>query len=89
MAVGFAYAYGTLNDHIKELLRENGIKYARTCNVTGSAKLPEDFLEWNPTAIETDKRIPDIINACIRSDTNELQLNLVFYPYYLNHQSFL
>lgn len=71
--VGFAYAYGTLNDHIKELLRENGIKYARTCNVTGSAKLPEDFLEWNPTAIETDKRIPDIINACIRSDTNELQ----------------
>ena len=47
---GMAYPYGTFNTALKQQLRDLGILYSRTVNSTHQFRLPDDFLEWNPTA---------------------------------------
>ncbi len=46
---GMAYPYGTYNDTVLEILRENGIEYSRVVKATHSFELPDSLLEWKPT----------------------------------------
>ena len=46
---GLAYANGSFDDEVVELLKKCGISYARTVVPTNGFDLPKDFLEWNPT----------------------------------------
>ncbi|MFB9754185.1 polysaccharide deacetylase family protein [Paenibacillus hodogayensis] len=46
---GFSYPNGSFNQQIKEMLPYLGIEYARTVNSHGDFRMPDDFLEWNPT----------------------------------------
>lgn len=46
---GLSYPNGSYDKKIKEVLPFLGIAYSRTINDTGSFKMPEDFMEWNPT----------------------------------------
>ena len=47
---GMAYPYGTFSSALKRQLRDLGILYSRTVNSTHQFRLPDDFLEWDPTA---------------------------------------
>ena len=46
---GHAYAQGSYNDRVCEVLPRAGIVYARTVNFTGGFSLPQDFMRWHPT----------------------------------------
>lgn len=46
---GFSYPNGSFNRHIKEMLPFLGIEYARTVASHGDFRMPDDFMEWNPT----------------------------------------
>ena len=47
--VGMSYPYGAFSARLKEQLRTLGIVCSRTVKSTNNFRLPEDFLEWNPT----------------------------------------
>ena len=46
---GMAYANGSFDDDVVELLKKCGISYARTVEATNGFDLPKDFLKWHPT----------------------------------------
>ncbi len=46
---GMAYANGSLNDKVVEILKNCGISYSRTAVQTGAFDLPDDWLRWNGT----------------------------------------
>ena len=47
---GMSYPFGNYNDHIKAMLPGLGIEYSRTVKDTMQFDLPNNFLEWHPTA---------------------------------------
>lgn len=47
---GMAYPYGTYNADVIEVLKAAGIEYSRTVNSHGLYKIPDKYLEWDPTA---------------------------------------
>ncbi len=49
MIKGMSYAFGNYSGVVKEILKDQGIKYCRTVNSTGGFFPPVDFLEWHPT----------------------------------------
>lgn len=54
---GMAYGNGKTDSRVVALLKQIGIKYARTTNSTKSFSLPEDFLRWNPTCHHFDPQM--------------------------------
>ncbi|HEY4392025.1 MAG TPA: polysaccharide deacetylase family protein [Paenibacillus sp.] len=46
---GFSYPNGSFNQQIKDMLPYLGIEYARTVESHGDFRMPDDFMEWNPT----------------------------------------
>lgn len=51
---GMAYAYGTYSEHIMELIKACGIKYARTVGVNQWFSIPKEFLAWDSTCHHSD-----------------------------------
>lgn len=49
MIQGMSYAFGNYSLEVKEILKDQGIKYCRTVKGSGGFFPPEDFLEWHPT----------------------------------------
>jgi len=47
--VGSAYPFGSYNEMVIEILKQNNIKYARACNSTNSFDIQTDLLQFNPT----------------------------------------
>jgi peptidoglycan/xylan/chitin deacetylase (PgdA/CDA1 family) len=47
--IGFAYPFGDYNSRIVQVLKELGVKYARTTDGTKKTTAPDDFLLWHPT----------------------------------------
>ena len=74
--VGMAYPFGTYNDTVISVLKENGIKYARTVDSTHDFKLPEDYFRWNPTCHHNDKSLMDLAKKFLNKKSYEFQ---VFY----------
>ena len=62
---GMAYAYNGYNDEVKRVIGDLGVQYARTTRSTHSFGLPEDFLEWHPTAHHSEDCLPELTqNFC-------------------------
>lgn len=57
---GMAYANGSYDDDVVEMLKKCGISYARTTVATGKFDLPTDRLRLKPTCKHTDPRLMDL-----------------------------
>ncbi len=57
---GMAYPFGTYNDGVVDVLRMNGVVYARTVNSTGQFYIPSDLLRLQPTCHHKDERLKEL-----------------------------
>lgn len=64
---GFAYPFGEYDERIKGILRETGIRYARTVESRHDFSLPEDFLAWHPTCHDHGEALPALADAFLES----------------------
>lgn len=73
---GFAFPFGTYNKNTLEVLKENGIMYARTTKPSHSFNVNVDnLLEFNPTCSHSDKKLKDL---AIEFLTTNLELALFY-----------
>lgn len=72
--VGFAYPYGEYDDRLCRILEENGIKYARTVNSTGSFDLQTDLIRFNPTCHHNDPQLMEHARRFAESKPDKPQL---------------
>lgn len=54
---GMAYPYGTFNDEVVEIVKQNGIVYARTVISSGNFEMPKDWLRLEATCHHNDQRL--------------------------------
>lgn len=57
---GMAYAYGSYNDKVIEILKECGIKYARTTISTEKFSLPTDWLRLSATCHHNNPKLMEL-----------------------------
>lgn len=67
--LGSAYPYGTYSDQTLQVLKDLGIKYARTVRSTYAFHRPYNFLLWHPTVHHRDPRLLEVLRAFL--DTGE------------------
>ena len=60
---GMAYAYGTYDESVVEMLRMSGIAYSRTTLSTGSFDFPEEWLTLHPTCHHNDPRLFELVDT--------------------------
>ena len=75
--LGHAYPYGSYNEEVVEVLRENGIRYARTTRSTGDFAVPENPLFLHPTCHHRDPRVFELIRRFL--DTEPADGDMLFY----------
>lgn len=73
---GMAYPYGTYNDTVLEVLRNNGIEYCRTVKCTHDFALPEEPLTWHPTCHFKDERRMELAERFVNAEPPE---DMLFY----------
>ncbi len=66
--VGLAYPNGSYNDTVVEVLRENGVKYARTIVSTYSFDLQSDLLRFHPTCCDLDERLFELAEKFVNAE---------------------
>ncbi len=69
--VGMAYPYGTYDDRVIQVLKDNGIKYARTVQETENFKLQSDLLEFKATCHHNSKNLMQLAEEFIQLDATE------------------
>lgn len=57
---GMAYPYGTYNDTVVRILRDNGIAYARTVHSTHNFDIPQDWLRMPATCHHDDPQLMEL-----------------------------
>ena len=62
---GMAYAFGSCNKKTFEILKNCGIRYSRTVEQTECFDLPENWLEWNPTAHHNNPNLTSLTKCFI------------------------
>lgn len=72
---GFAYPGGGYDDRCVEVLRRDGVDYARTTGYTQRFDIPDDFLRWHPTCRVMDENI----YGCIDRFINDPEEGGIFY----------
>ena len=65
--VGMAYPFGTYNDTVVDVLRENGVKYARAVKPTYSFDLQSDLLRFYPTCRHGDERLFELADEFLNA----------------------
>lgn len=78
---GMAYPFGTYNDNVVQILKDNGIAYARTVKSSGSFQVPEDWLRLYPTCHHNDERLWELTEKFI----NEAPQNAPWLFYLWGH----
>ena len=73
---GMAYPYGTYNDTVLQVLRDNQIEYCRTVNCTYDFTLPNEPLTWHPTCHFKDERRMELAEQFLRAEATE---DMLFY----------
>lgn len=58
--LGMAYPFGEYNDKVVEILKNTGIKYARTISSTGRFDIQQDLLRFSPTCHHNDKNLMNL-----------------------------
>lgn len=69
--VGMAYPYGVYDEKVIQVLRENGIKYARTVHETENFKLQSNLLEFKVTCHHNNKNLLRLAEEFINLDATE------------------
>lgn len=64
---GMAYPFGTYNQAVIDVLKENGIEYSRTIKATHGFELPESPLTWDPTCHFRDEDIHRLASEFLQS----------------------
>ncbi|MBO4594482.1 MAG: polysaccharide deacetylase family protein [Clostridia bacterium] len=77
---GMAYAYGTYNDTVVEILKNCGVKYARTVESSNGFKIPTDWLRLSPTCRHAAPNLTDL---------TEMFLNYKKADFYMNNEPLL
>lgn len=58
---GMAYANGSYNDEVIEMLRGAGVVYSRTTKATEAFEFPEEWLAWHPTCHHNHPRLFELV----------------------------
>lgn len=72
--IGMAYPYGDYNDLVVEIVKNKGIKYARTVENNFDFKAQDDLLRFKPTCHHNDENIFDLIDQFLNSTKKEPQI---------------
>ena len=75
---GFAYPYGKGADESRNVLREAGVRYARTVDPAPDFRFPNDPLRLPITCRQSDPRFFSRLEDFFRSEAEEDQLFLAF-----------
>jgi hypothetical protein len=67
---GMAYANGSYNDEVIELLRDAGVVYSRTTNSTEGFGLPENWLALHPTCHHNNPRLFELVDEFLTDPTS-------------------
>ena len=59
---GMAYPYGKYDEQTLCIIENCGIKYARTTKSTNGFELPENWLEWHPTARHAAPELNELVD---------------------------
>ncbi len=70
MVRGMAYAYGTFNDHVADLVGSCGIVYSRSCFATEKFGLPTNWLQLPPTCHHAHPRLMELAEEFLQMDVN-------------------
>ena len=71
-----AYAFGSTNDHVAEVIRTTTLSNARTVKSSYNFDLPEDYYLWNPTC--HDSEALEYLEAYLSLDSPNLSLFYVW-----------
>ena len=71
---GMAYAYGTYNDTVVDVLDKCGIVYSRTTKSTHSFDVPTDWLRLHPTCHHRDARLDELADEFLVTETKANQM---------------
>ncbi len=83
--VGLAYPFGTTNSKVKKIIKELGIKHARTVVDTLDVTLPNDLLELPQTCHHNHPKLKEIIENFISlDDDNNYLLSIWGHSYDFN-----
>lgn len=73
---GMAYPYGTYNDTVLEVLRDNEIEYCRTVKSTHDFGMPEEPLLLNPTCHFKDGELMNLAEQFLNDESGK---DMLFY----------
>lgn len=76
---GCAYPMGTFNDMTVDVLRDNGIAYARTTVSTGNFSIPTDWLRMPATCHHNDARLFDLAETFVGGASGAWDTPWLFY----------
>ncbi len=65
---GMAYANGSCNDKVVEVLKKCGISYARTVTSTEKFDLPTDWLQWDATCHHNNPHLMEIAKQFLEGE---------------------
>ncbi len=68
---GFAYPFGTYNDYCVDVLRNNGIVYARTASSAYDFSVPKKPLEAIPTCHHSWEGLPKMIEDFVNAEPTD------------------
>jgi len=69
---GMAYAFGTYNDSVINVLQNCGVKYSRTINSTNNFDLPTNFLTWHPTCHHNSPKLLELLKEFFKSEKSHI-----------------
>ncbi len=75
---GLAYAHGSYNEETKQILKNCGIKYARTIDNDYQFTMPRDWYFFNPTCEDTDPKLLELADRFVRLNPIYTQTNVFF-----------
>ena len=82
---GMAYAQGRYSDEVIEVLKQIGVAYSRTCEVTDSFAIPTDWLRLKPTCKHTSAKLKELINLFNDNDPDGLRNKQPYLFYVWGH----
>lgn len=68
---GMAYANGVYDDRVVGIVRQCGLRYARTTRSTQSFDIPDDFLRWHPTCHHNEPRLDELVETFLRDEQHD------------------
>jgi len=72
--LGMAYAFGTYNDEVVQVVSSLGLRYARGVQCNHSFSIQSDLLRFQPTCHHDDPEIFKLIDEFLSSESNQDQV---------------